>query len=170
MDLPDYISLLEDGSTNLRKVAEPCVKYIGTYERSWPDNIHNTTEGRIRVRIEGNEHLSIKPQIVLVAFEDNVGELDRVTVLEADTVDDLLNKAEDVTLDELEHDLKKLYSGFIRPSRNQKPVHQRMKQEIRLGYQKPNCPECGAEVKAEPDATKTYCGNCEESVTVPGTL
>lgn len=121
------------------------------------------------MKIEENRKLSISPQIILIA-EERGRELDRRTIVEDENYSNLFEKAEEIDREKLEKEIKELYSGFIPPDRSQKPTLHRMKEEIRNGYQKPNCPECGLEIKAEPDATRAYCDNCEESVTVPPTL
>lgn len=171
MGLPDHIQpLKEQLPKNLKQVISTEQQHflIGSYERSYPDVIRRTTSGDILVKIEENRKLSINPRLVLIADEGR--ELDRQTVVQAENYSDLFDKAEEVDREQLEKEVKQLYSGFIRPDQNQKPTLHRMKEEIRHGYQKPNCPECGLEIKAEPDATEAYCDNCEKTVTVPSTL
>ena len=172
MGLPEHIQpLKEELPKTLKEIISTEQQHflIGSYERSYPDAIQRTTSGEILVKIEENRRLSINPQVILIA-EERGRELDRRTVVEGENYSDLFKKAEEIDREQLEKEIKQLYSGFISPDREQKPTIQRMREEIRNGYQKPNCPECGLEIKAEPDATSAYCDNCEESVTVPPTL
>jgi len=140
------------------------IAYLGSYKRSYPDAIHVTTTGSAFLTLEVTSGDEISASIDL---RENDRLMQRKT-LEKGKDKDVINKLSEMGEDEAGEMIEEAYdkAEFIRPDLKKRPLSMRMKEAVREGVHRTNCPECGYEVRGEPDATQVYCEHCDKKVKI----
>jgi len=158
-DLLDYFNQHGQHSFEIGAIANYC--------RSYPDAIQQTTEGQATLRIKevGNEYaLDIKLS-ERVGYQTRTMHVER---LETGKLDDLYQFMKGKKPKDLKKLIEKAFNkaGFIGPNATRRPFLDELRETLKEGVRRTNCPECGTEVRTEPDATSTYCEICEDSVSL----